>query len=1300
MSAEVKPRRPHPSGAAAVGVRRIRHCEAASNPIAVRTQCLRMARRLIGRLTVGMISVATVSVAADHDVPLFPSASDPDRHGFVRIINHTSRPGSIRLHAIDDDGSGIGPLELSIDANAVLHFNSGDLENGNPAKGLDTGTGPGNGDWRLELASDLDIEVLAYIRTGDGFLASMHEVVGIANDGRHWLGLFNPADSADPTSRLRLVNAGPDAVDVTITGIDDEGTDSGEVVVSVPAGASRTFTAQELESGGMFKGALGDGSGKWRLFLSPDGPITVMNLMESPTGALVTLASAPSSVDEQGIHRVPLFPGTSDDSGMQGLVRVINLTDLSGSLAIDASDESDTDYEPLALTLDAHGALQFDAEDLETGDAELGLSAGIGPGSGDWRLGLSSDLDIDVLPYIRADNDGLPTPMFETVPGIGNRHRVAIFNPGSNRTQVSQLRLVNRASVAANVTITGLDDRATSPGAEVELSVPVGEVETLTAQELEAGREDFEGNLGDGAGKWRLLIEADAPIEVMNLLASPTGHLTNLSSVPTNFAPSNTPAFYDRVDGKRIVQGDGNRYIDFTSAGRYRETGDGGTTVGSYKYNPTGRATGSIVLEPDDGDSCTVELNFESRISGRLSGCDADADPGWRLLVPVRHDDGRGTYEITAMIATLPSGTWTPDVVRGAEVSVAGGIVRLELANGDYVEVGEYRYTCRDAGGCVIEDRILRVGRILETPALAVRDFDLAQDNRASTGLAYGEGHFFLVDAADRKVYVYDGSGKHIPPRDFDLAPDTHTAAGIAFGDGRLYVVDELDILEDESLRRVFVYDSLGQPLEDAGFELHAANLEPLGIAHADGTLFVADARTRKVYAYSTVAERLTDAEFDLHADNFSPRGIAHGNDRFHVVDIFDDKVYVYRKNGERDADRDFELVGGNYFGQGIEVVDNRFFVVDSRRVYAYPTDRPDLVIEAFFVDDTRPQPGASFTLRATVRNIGHRRSAPAKLSHYRSMDAFIGVSDEAIGDGDLGSIAVEAAVRTTVDVEAPERSGHYYYGACVDVLVEESDLDNCSEAIRVTVPVDAGGATAGFVLDSDNANATGIAYADDRFHIVDSEDRKVYAYRTTAERDPDLDFALDADNTGAVAIVYANERFYVADRADDKVYAYGVTGERDADADFDLDDDNASPNGIAYGDDRFYIADLSDGKIYVYRTSGSRIASADFDLSQTNDTPWAMEFVEDRLYVIDNVDDAVYVYQTTGDRDTALEFPLDADNASPEGIALFDGRFYVPDHYDDKVYGYAIPENTDPAAEPLGVTNSPSSPAPPAAGR
>ena len=202
-------------------------------------------------------------------VSLFPSAVDPAREGFVRIINHSTDGGEVRIAGIDDAGGRSDLVTLRVDANTAAHFNSNDLENGNAEKGLSGATGaPASGDWRLEVDSDMEIEVLHYIRTKDGFLTAMHDTAPVMAD-KHHVAIFNPGSNDRQQSRLRLINPGGEAVAITITGIDDVGEAPGDgVTLSVPAGLSRTLTAAQLESGEGLQGALGDGAGGWRLSAS------------------------------------------------------------------------------------------------------------------------------------------------------------------------------------------------------------------------------------------------------------------------------------------------------------------------------------------------------------------------------------------------------------------------------------------------------------------------------------------------------------------------------------------------------------------------------------------------------------------------------------------------------------------------------------------------------------------------------------------------------------------------------------------------------------------------------------------------------------------------------------------------------------------------------------------------------------------------------------------------------------------------------------------------------------------------
>ncbi|MDE0001829.1 MAG: S8 family serine peptidase [Rhodospirillaceae bacterium] len=482
---------------------------------------------------------ATVTVVAEGThgsqvLPMFPSASDGIRQGFSRVINHSAQSGTVRITATDDEGGSFDPVWLRIDANATVHFNSSDLEDGNPGKGLPVGTGAGNGDWWLSLSSGLDIEALGYIRTpADGFLTSIHDAAPLDEDGRHRIVVFNPGSNLNQLSRLRMINPTERAAAVSITGTDDAGMAAGGgIQTSIPAGSARTLDAQELESGGAgFDGALGNGTGKWRLLVESDRRIRVLSLMRSPTGHLTNLSTAPANVIG-GMHTVPMFPSASDPLGRQGFVRVINHSAEAGEVTIDAFDDTEADYPVSTLMLAGGQTVHFNSNDLELGNDTKGLSGGSGPGDGDWRLTLTSGLDIEVLAYIRTEADGFLTAMHDTVPREGGRYRIVTFNPGANVNQVSRLRLVNAGDTAAEATLWGVDDRGTRSSGTVSVSVPTGTSRTLTAQDLEAGGNGFQGKLGDGAGKWRLWVESEEPLVVMSLLSSPTDHLTNLSTAP------------------------------------------------------------------------------------------------------------------------------------------------------------------------------------------------------------------------------------------------------------------------------------------------------------------------------------------------------------------------------------------------------------------------------------------------------------------------------------------------------------------------------------------------------------------------------------------------------------------------------------------------------------------------------------------------------------------------------------------------------------------------------------------------
>ena len=468
-----------------------------------------------------------------HDVPLFPSAGE-QRQGFVRVVNG-GRRSATHVEAFAEDGAETSPATLALQSGGAAHFNSGDLEDGNWDKGLGRGIGPGQGDWRLRLWGN-DIQVLSYIRTADGFLTSMHDVVPRGADGRYRVPTFNPASNWRQESRLRLANAGGETAAIEIFGVDDAGARAGLVRLQLEGGMARTLTARQLESGDGLDGALGEGGGKWRLVVGSDQPVFVVSLMASESGHLTNLSTVPANKergDGETVHHVPLFLSAADAAGRQGFVRVVNKGAEPATVRVRAYDESG-EY-PTSLRVPGNGVAHFNSNDLEMGNAEKGID-GVGSGSGDWRLELATGADVDVLAYVRHE-DGFLTNMHDLVAptataGDGaHRYAVATFNPGSNRNQASSLLLANSGARAATVTIAGVDDRGLAQG-RIDVVVPGGRTVTLSAADLESGGEGFDGRLGDGAGKWRLDVASSGPLWVMNLLESATGRLTNLSSVP------------------------------------------------------------------------------------------------------------------------------------------------------------------------------------------------------------------------------------------------------------------------------------------------------------------------------------------------------------------------------------------------------------------------------------------------------------------------------------------------------------------------------------------------------------------------------------------------------------------------------------------------------------------------------------------------------------------------------------------------------------------------------------------------
>lgn len=488
--------------------------------------------------------------AADQYVWMATPAENSQQQSFVRLTNREDRGGQVLVWGVDANGQrSDGTLAFDLEADESRQFNSQQLEFGDPATGLfgglraDEGTTSetprevSNRNWMLVIRTELDMDVMAYIRTPDGFVTSMHDTV--AGDGVDWLvPMFNPADNLTKISRLRLVNTHPQPVDVVIAGADDAGMPGeSDVRATLVPFASLELLSTELESGSVEKGVtgrLGDGTGKWRLTVSATAPIQVQSLLADSRGYLTNLSSVPAVGDEAGVRRLWLVPPASETQ-QQGFVRIVNPTDEAQDVEVYGIDSAGQRSEgTLSLSVPAQASKQFNAQDMEAGNPAKGLTGSLGSGEGAWTLVLSLPDEMLALSYIRTPDDFL-TSMHDIVAKQDEAWRVPFFNPARNVNQVSELRLVNPSASPVMVAIAATDDAGLpAPEGSVSITVAAKAAVTLTSPDLENGNaaKGLVGKLGAGTGKWRLDVTANGPLTVINLLRDPNGYLTNLSNRP------------------------------------------------------------------------------------------------------------------------------------------------------------------------------------------------------------------------------------------------------------------------------------------------------------------------------------------------------------------------------------------------------------------------------------------------------------------------------------------------------------------------------------------------------------------------------------------------------------------------------------------------------------------------------------------------------------------------------------------------------------------------------------------------
>ena len=159
---------------------------------------------------------------------------------------------------------------------------------------------------------------------------------------------------------------------------------------------------------------------------------------------------------------------------------------------------------------------------------------------GDWRLRVVSALDVDVRAYTGGWGHGLTalspdTAVHDSTDDFEvNSYTIYWFNSGSNLSNRSFLVVVNAGDSVAQIEVSGHDGAGQPSPGEVSFDVAPGQSRRVYADWLENLDGDapsfINGGLGDGSGKWRLVVTSDVPVHVLGLtIAREDGIISNLS---------------------------------------------------------------------------------------------------------------------------------------------------------------------------------------------------------------------------------------------------------------------------------------------------------------------------------------------------------------------------------------------------------------------------------------------------------------------------------------------------------------------------------------------------------------------------------------------------------------------------------------------------------------------------------------------------------------------------------------------------------------------------------------------------
>ena len=543
--------------------------------------------------------------------------------------------------------------------------------------------------------------------------------------------------------------------------------------------------------------------------------------------------------------------------------------------------------------------------------------------------------------------------------------------------------------------------------------------------------------------------------------------------VDTPTVSESAPAAGARITLSATVRNQGSGPADSTTLRYYRSTdstittGDmevGTDSVSSLDASESGDESISLTAPSVPGTyyygACVDTVSDESDTTNNCSSA---------VTVNVGSGNSYGVGDFLLGVPT--SGLFIPAVTVGASVSSSGGSTTITFTNGGYIELQDgTRYTCQSTGGCGVHNGEVTQGTLL-SQTTSVLTSDLIVDPPTVSENAPSGGARFTLSATVRNQG--NGRSDSTTLRYYRSTDSTITTGDTEVGTDSVFRLDASES-GDESIRLTtpstpgtYYYGACVDAVSGESDTINNCSLAvTVTVGAAPAPDLVVDTPTVSESAPAAGARFTLSATVRNQgsgpADSTTLRYYQSSDSTITTDDTEVGTDSVSSLDSSESGDESISLTapstpGTYYYGACAEAVSdesdatNNCSAAVTVTVGAAPA--PDLVVDAPTVSESAPAAGASFTLRATVRN---QRSGPADsttLRYYQSSDSTITTGDTEVGTDSVSGLDASESGHESVSLDAPSTPGTYYYGACVDAVSDESDAqNNCSPAVRVTV--------------------------------------------------------------------------------------------------------------------------------------------------------------------------------------------------------------------------------------------------------